>query len=270
MIDPRGVTDDSPVTRAELERAIRRATIAIEGVRDDVLQLAAQVVALSDELTRRLDGVEPHPAPAGTPAPAAAATVEAAVEAAIPKLVEGIRLADEKSTARVLIGDAEDKYTAAHNGPDCDALIPICGARCCTFHFALSTQDLDEGVIRWDYGRPYLIKQRVEDGYCVHNHPERRGCTAYHHRPRPCREYDCRDDKRIWEDFERRVLAPPSPYARKDGPAETELDLVARVRARQMAMAMESFSLSTNEAARRAHERAEARRAGIKLPGDEP
>lgn len=147
------------------------------------------------------------------------------------------------------------------------SILPICGGRCCTLHFALSTQDLDEGVIRWDYGRPYLIRQRASDGRCVHSDPERGHCTAYEHRPLPCRTYDCRDDPRIWADFDKKILADPSPFARKEGPPPTELDLIERMRARQLAMAMESFSLSTAEADRRRQEDAAARAAGIAVRG---
>jgi Fe-S-cluster containining protein len=231
---------DAPVPREDLERALRRATLAIEGVRDDVMQLAAQVVALGNELARR------------------DAAIEAAVDAETPKIADQIRVADERATThRVLIGESEDKYRTATTGPNCLELLPICEGRCCKLHFALSSQDLDEAVIRWDYGRPYLIKQRASDGYCVHNDPTQRGCTVYTHRPRPCREYDCRDDQRIWKDFEARIPAVESPYARKDGEAPTELDLVERVRARQIAFAMEHFSLTTRESERRRLEQAD-------------
>jgi hypothetical protein len=30
----------------------------------------------------------------------------------------------------------------------------------------------------------------------------------YLQRPVPCRAYDCRDDKRIWTDFEKKVVSP--------------------------------------------------------------
>jgi len=228
------VPHDAPVPREELERALRRATLAIESVRDDLMQLAGQVVALGNELAKR-----------GDP------TLEAAVDAETPKVIEQIRVADERSTARVLIGDSEDKYRTASQGPNCVEILPICEGRCCRLYFPLSSQDLDEGVIRWDYGRPYMIKQRATDGYCTHNHPTQHGCTVYTHRPRPCREYDCRKDERIWVDFDNKILAVESPYARKSGPETTELDLLERVRNRQIAFAMEHFSLSTREGERR-------------------
>lgn len=231
---------DAPVTRAELERAVRRQALALESLRDDVIQLTAHLSTLTAELDRRIAGVEP------------------AVEAALPGKLDELRARDEGSPGtRVLLGDDEDKYATAPEGPDCAALLPICRARCCRLHFALSTQDLDEGVVRWDYGRPYSIRQRIDDGYCVHNHPVEHGCTVYARRPGPCRRFDCRDDPRIWADFSARVLADESPFLRKEAPAGEPIDLVARSRARQIALAMESFSIATREAERGRHERRE-------------
>ena len=101
----------------------------------------------------------------------------------------------------------EDKYAL---GPlaeiDCAARIHLCRAACCTLRFPLSRQDVEEGVLRWDYGRPYW-NLRDESGYCVHCSAESRGCTVYDVRPGPCREYDCREDGRIWADFEGRVVS---------------------------------------------------------------
>lgn len=227
----------APVRRAELERAVRGMALSVEGVRDDLIHLAAQVVALTNELNRRLE-------------PA----FEDAVERETPEVAQQIRMADDKSMARLQLGDCDDKYSTPSNGPDCRSILPICKGRCCTLHFALSTQDLDEGVIRWDYGKPYMIKQRLEDGRCVHNHPEEHYCTVYEHRPRPCRQYDCRTDQRIWKDFDKRELADLSPYARKEAGESPPLDLADRVRQRQVNLAMEAFSLGTNEGARRRYE----------------
>jgi hypothetical protein len=120
----------------------------------------------------------------------------------------------EKETARirelvhVQVADQVDKY-ALENLPeiDCAARISLCKARCCTFTFALSFQDLDEGIVQWNYARPYQIRAKP-DGYCVHFEPGSGGCGVYANRPAACRTYDCRNDKRIWIDFERRLPAP--------------------------------------------------------------
>lgn len=108
---------------------------------------------------------------------------------------------------RVVVGEEEDKY-ALKELPDidCAARLPLCKARCCTLSFALSFQDLDEQVVRWNYRAPYQIRQR-EDGYCVHNDCATKTCQVYTQRPAVCRTYDCRSDARIWKDFEARIPA---------------------------------------------------------------
>ncbi|MBK8257538.1 MAG: YkgJ family cysteine cluster protein [Polyangiaceae bacterium] len=107
--------------------------------------------------------------------------------------------------ASIAISNVDDKYSLT-NLPDidCASLLHLCKARCCKLQFALSIQDLDERIVKWNYGVPYKIAQR-QDGYCVHH--ERGGCNVYTNRPAVCRTYDCRKDKRIWADFENRIAA---------------------------------------------------------------
>lgn len=66
---------------------------------------------------------------------------------------------------------------------DCEARLPLCGAACCSMRFALSTQDLDEGVVRWEYGQPYLIRHDNAVGRCVHQDPDDFHCGVYEKRP---------------------------------------------------------------------------------------
>lgn len=107
----------------------------------------------------------------------------------------------------------QDKYT--YDKPavvDCENLIHLCHGTCCRLPFALSHQDVREGIVHWDFGQPYLIDQGA-DGYCTH---QERGdgnqgscrCTIYANRPLPCRAYDCRNDDRIWLDFEKGIVNP--------------------------------------------------------------
>jgi hypothetical protein len=111
---------------------------------------------------------------------------------------------------RVRVSDMGDKYADVETVEiDCEARLHLCHARCCSFAFFLTVQDLEEGVAKWDYGNPYWIK-RGSDGYCTHCHPETRFCTIHEKRPHVCRLYDCRQDKRIWIDFEKRIPAPLS------------------------------------------------------------
>ena len=90
---------------------------------------------------------------------------------------------------------------------DCESRIPFCKVTCCRLPFALSRQDVREGIVRWNLGQPYLIEQGP-DGYCTHLDRCGRGCTIYQNRPVPCRAYDCRNDQRIWLDFEKRIPNP--------------------------------------------------------------
>jgi Fe-S-cluster containining protein len=232
---------DAPVTRADFERALRYLNLADLDLRDSLLKLAAQVVALTDELVRRVDQVEPEPAPPGTPARAPVGTVEDAVGRELPRALMMVRGGDERSPGRVSLDVVADKYDEPGADIPCHELVHLCQARCCSFTFSLSTQDLDEGVIRWDYGQPYLIRQRASDGYCVHHDPSSRGCTVHGYRPRVCRVYDCRDDQRVWLDYAQRIPAPPV----EPGVREVQVELVARVRARYESITAEQESMRT-------------------------
>lgn len=113
-----------------------------------------------------------------------------------------------RSTPTVCLADKGDKYAEGQTAEvDCAALMHLCQSRCCMFKLFLTKQDLDEGVARWDYGNPYWLA-RNEDGYCVHSDSGTRACTIHSQRPHVCRAYDCRNDERIWIDYENRVPAP--------------------------------------------------------------
>jgi hypothetical protein len=238
----------TPVTRADFERAIRNLHISDLEMRDAFLKLAAHVVTLTDELTRRIDKVEPAPAPPGTPAPEPTHTIEEMVAALVGETLDKIRIQDVIGPQRVMIDEGPNKRDVEPAPVPCHEIIPICKARCCTFSFSLSPQDLDEGVIRWDYGQPYLIRQRASDGYCVHNHPTERGCTVHADRPRVCRIYDCRDDKRIWADFDNKILAPIIQLGPRDKPWKVDetdhFNLLERVKRRRAAVRSETLSMT--------------------------
>lgn len=90
---------------------------------------------------------------------------------------------------------------------DCENRLHLCKAACCKLAFALSRQDVEEGVVKWEFGHPYM-NARSSDGYCVHLHSASYRCTIYENRPLPCRAYDCRQDKRIWLDFDKQIVNP--------------------------------------------------------------
>jgi Fe-S-cluster containining protein len=90
---------------------------------------------------------------------------------------------------------------------DCASLVPLCHSACCKLPFALSKQDVREGILHWDLGQPYVIAQgRL--GYCSHLEEGSGRCSVWANRPVPCRAFDCRNDKRIWLDFESKTINP--------------------------------------------------------------
>ena len=135
------------------------------------------------------------------------------------KRAVGQRLAQQLSEQGlgVMLQEPEyDKYAFADEVEiDCANRIHLCHAACCRLTFGLSKQDVREGIVRWDLGRPYLIAQG-DDGYCCHMDRANQRCTVREHRPVPCRAYDCRNDTRIWLDFEQMV--PNPAIARPDWP----------------------------------------------------
>lgn len=178
--------DEAPPTRAEFEDALRFQLHALTEQRLVQADLLATLKALVQTLL------------------AAGALPPGTYEHNRQKALDLVTLR-LKERPLLRVGPAVDKYAIADLPDiDCASIIPICKARCCTLTVCLSSQDLDERVMTWDYGKPYQIR-RKSDGYCVHSETETRHCGVYQHRPAICRTYDCRTDKRIWVDFEKRI-----------------------------------------------------------------
>ena len=103
--------------------------------------------------------------------------------------------------------DEVDKYSLPEEVKiDCEKRLHLCRAACCMLAYPLSTQDIKEGI-RWSLGKPFL-NARGADGYCVHWERQTSKCNIYEHRPAVCRQYDCRNDRRIWLDFEKMIINP--------------------------------------------------------------
>jgi hypothetical protein len=119
-----------------------------------------------------------------------------------------LRLAGE-SAARphVKLAVIRDKHAVVSPDIDCAAHLHLCHARCCTFRVRLDPVEVRDGRLRWDLEDPYLLERR-RDGYCTHLREDGGGCECYDDRPATCREYDCREDKRVWLDYEQRIPAP--------------------------------------------------------------
>lgn len=116
--------------------------------------------------------------------------------------------AEQDGLGLYLNHSVEDKYALTDLPQiDCSDRVRLCKAACCTYRFPLARQDVEEGVLQWELGRPYWNRQD-STGYCVHNDPAGRGCRVYDQRPAPCRVFDCRQDERIWTDFDGMVINP--------------------------------------------------------------
>ena len=114
----------------------------------------------------------------------------------------------DKGLGILLQAPEYDKYTFQDEAEiDCARYVHLCRASCCRLPFALSKQDLQEGVVRWDLGQPYIIAQE-KDGYCTHLDRDCRCCSIRAQRPVPCRAYDCRKDNQIWLDFGEQIINP--------------------------------------------------------------
>jgi hypothetical protein len=119
-----------------------------------------------------------------------------------------VKLAEERGDElRVQLGPEIDKHTVESPKIDCVSLMHLCKARCCRFSVALDFADINDGL-RWEYSRPYELRRRRDDGYCVYSEQDTHRCDCYEKRPSICRTYDCRQDSRVWEDFEAKKPAP--------------------------------------------------------------
>src|SRR5215813_8210947 len=83
----------------------------------------------------------------------------------------------EKGIGILLQEPEYDKYTFAGEAKiDCENRVQFCKAACCRLPFALSKQDIREGVVHWDLAQPYIIAQD-KDGYCTHLERSCQRCT---------------------------------------------------------------------------------------------
>jgi hypothetical protein len=108
----------------------------------------------------------------------------------------------------IMLEPEADKYTYPDVAEvDCSARLHLCKAACCKLSFALSQQDVQEGILRWELGDPYMARKE-SDGYCHHIDRCTLFCAVRERRPIPCRAYTCKNDKRIWQDFDGMVPVP--------------------------------------------------------------
>lgn len=176
----------------ELTEAFHEAYRRIGLTAGDVRDASAMVYGLAELLVRNgvvgLDELE-----------RTRQTVEERMDAALEQVGMTVQLTDQASDKYAL----EETATAI----DCENRLHVCFAACCRLRFALSEQDITEGVLCWELAEPYLNRQ-TDDGWCVHNDASTGACNVYTQRPTVCRQYDCRQDPRIWVDFDARIINP--------------------------------------------------------------
>ena len=108
---------------------------------------------------------------------------------------------------RIVLGPDVDKYDPRRAvAVDCASRREQCGAACCRMIVPLSIQDLEEGTLRWDPAAPYFIA-RTPEGTCAYLSDELT-CTCFELRPAVCRDFDCREDPRIWTEFAEKIPHP--------------------------------------------------------------
>ena len=125
--------------------------------------------------------------------------------ASYTKLANKIR--SDRSTVRLTM--VADKHQKTGPDIDCASRLHLCEARCCRFEVSLSAQDIADGI-PWDIEQPYALPRDPYTKKCVCM-DEAGACTIYEKRPASCRVYDCRQDPRVWIDFENRIPAEMPP-----------------------------------------------------------
>lgn len=127
------------------------------------------------------------------------------IQERVKQLQEEMQLKNETVHAGVALRiDPKEQPEEKKEPINCTERIHLCKAVCCQLNFALNTEEIESGKVKWDMGRPYFIRQE-KDCYCTHNNKDK-GCEIYEDRPKVCKDYTCKDDERIWTNFEKMEL----------------------------------------------------------------
>ncbi len=184
----------------ELERQVERGSMFTQAVFQKSFTRISLVEAMLGELVDTLMAkgvVVPDELPG-----AAAAAAEAEIRAEAAEQLSDAERSLRWPNVAVRIDPTDP---GPYEPVDCGARMHICHAVCCKLKFALTSDEIDAGLVKWDIGHPYIIRQS-STGYCCHNDAETEGCTIYDDRPMLCRRFSCKGDSRIWTDFDNMVL----------------------------------------------------------------
>lgn len=94
----------------------------------------------------------------------------------------------------------EDAGVPDSNWP-CHQYLDRCKAKCCTFIFALTKDEVELGLVQTNEQRPFFIARDPVDGYCPHLDRQTYQCGVYENRPLRCRRYDCEHDPAVWPEL---------------------------------------------------------------------
>ncbi|GHT40714.1 hypothetical protein FACS189443_1460 [Planctomycetales bacterium] len=87
----------------------------------------------------------------------------------------------------------------------CEERIHLCQQACCRiFDVHLNADEVESGRFDWNPRSPYALHKNHKG--CVHLIEGK--CAIYHNRPATCYTYSCKQDSRIWEDYEKMILNP--------------------------------------------------------------
>ena len=102
------------------------------------------------------------------------------LEAVRAKAAEGVRRRFKERGMATIRQEFDVPKREFTGGPeiDCASRVELCGAACCRLGVGLSTEDVREGVLRWDPAEPYAL-ERGDDGWCVHMERGSCRCTVY-------------------------------------------------------------------------------------------
>jgi Fe-S-cluster containining protein len=113
--------------------------------------------------------------------------------------------AGESLHAGVALRIIEDEQSIPTIAVNCGERMHICKGVCCKLNFALTPEEVESRDLKWELGHPYFIRHE-KSGYCSHMDEQKNCCNVYDKRPAVCRNYSCREDARIWTDFENMEL----------------------------------------------------------------
>jgi hypothetical protein len=91
---------------------------------------------------------------------------------------------------------------------DCARRLPLCKAACCRiFDVFLTPAEIESNRYDWNVRQPYALVKNPSG--CTYLKAGTCACMRYHDsRPRVCTGYSCARDRRIWADFDKRILNP--------------------------------------------------------------